>query len=43
MHQVKRHLTYQPALFEGIEVKPHLARLTAKKQPSLVTNVPPGI
>lgn len=39
---VKWHLTYQPAFFECIEVKPHLARLTAKKQQSLVTLVPWG-
>lgn len=40
---IKWHLIYQPAYFECIEVKPHLARLTARTQPSLVTLVPLGI
>lgn len=39
----KRHLTYQPAFFDCIEVKQHLARLAAKKQQSLVIFVPSGI
>lgn len=43
LKQVKGHLTYQPAFSERTEVKPHLARLTAQKQPSLITKVPLGI